>query len=129
MESHKERVGTEVKRMPGRRVAAKTGRVRCAPATTREERENQLIFLAMDLAEEQIREKKASSQVITHFLKLASTKEKLEKEKLEKENELLRAKAESLQSARRVEELYQNALDAMRSYGGSSSADDDYDDY
>lgn len=89
------------------------------PALTPEGRENQLISLAIDLAERQLAEGTASSQVITHYLKLGSTKERLEKEKLEKENELLKAKTEALQSAKHVEELYSNALDAMRKYSGS----------
>ena len=61
------------------------------PALTPEARENQLIYLATDLAEKQLREGTASSQVITHYLKLGSTKEKLEREKLAEENNLLRA--------------------------------------
>ena len=65
----------------------------------------------------------ASSQVITHYLKLGSTKERLEKEKLERENELLRAKTEALESAKHVEELYANALEAMRSYSGHGYED------
>lgn len=77
-----------------------------------------MISLAVDLAEKQLLEGTASSQVITHYLKLGSTKERLEKEKLERENELLRAKTEALESAKHVEELYANALDAMRSYSG-----------
>lgn len=88
------------------------------PALTPEGRENQLISLAIDLAERQLLEGSATSQVITHYLKLGSTKERLEKEKLEKENELLKAKTEALQSAKHVEELYSNALDAMRKYSG-----------
>lgn len=88
------------------------------PATTPEARENQMIALAVDLAEQQLREGTASSQVITHFLKLGSTKNELEKEKLRKENELLRAKTESLESAKKIEELYTNALNAMKSYRG-----------
>lgn len=68
----------------------------------------------------------ASSQVITHYLRLGSTKERLEKEKLERENELLRAKTEALESAKHVEELYANALEAMRSYSGHRR--DDYED-
>ena len=76
------------------------------PALTPEARENQLISLAVDLAEKQLQEGTASSQVITHYLKLGSTKERLEKEKLEEENKLLRAKTENLQSQKRVEELY-----------------------
>lgn len=88
------------------------------PANSPEARENQLIGLAVDLAEQQLRDGTASTQVITHYLKLGSTKERLEMEKLKQENELLIAKTESLQSAKRVEELYANALDAMRSYSG-----------
>ena len=98
------------------------------PALTPEARENQLIAYAVDLAEKQLREGTASSQVITHYLKLGSSKERLEREKLERENELLRAKAESLQSAQRSEEVYEKALQAMRSYGGQDYEDvEDYD--
>ena len=93
------------------------------PALTPEGRENQLISLAIDLAEKQLSEGTASSQVITHYLKLGSTKERLEKEKLEKENELLKARTESLQSAKRVEELYKEALNAMKRYSGQSGDD------
>lgn len=89
------------------------------PALTPEARENQLIAAAVDLAEKQLLEGTASSQVITHYLKLGSSKERLEKEKLERENELLRAKTESLQSLKRIEELYKDALDAMKSYSGN----------
>lgn len=95
------------------------------PATTPEARENQLISAAVDLAERQILEGTASSQVITHFLKLGSTTAKLEKEKLEKENELLRARTESLESAKNVEKLYNEAITAMRQYSGQRG-DDDY---
>ena len=97
------------------------------PATSVEARENQLISLAVDLAERQLSEGTASSQVITHYLKLGTTKERLEKEKLEKENELLKAKTEAIQSAKRVEELYKDALNAMRSYSGQGG-DEDYED-
>lgn len=87
-----------------------------------------MISLAVDLAERQLREGTASAQVITHFLKLATTREQLEKEKLERENELLRAKTEALESAKRVEELYANALSAMKTYSGQSDDDNAYDD-
>lgn len=90
------------------------------PALTPEARENQLISLAVDLAEQQLIDGTASSQVITHYLKLGSTKEKLEKQILEEQRKLLEAKTEALQSAKRVEELYENALNAMRSYSGQS---------
>lgn len=102
------------------------------PAISVENRENQLIAEAMDCAEEQLRNRTASSQVITHFLKLGTVKAELELEKLRKENALLEAKKESLESAQRSEELYKNALNAMRLYsgqGGVSNSDEDEDDY
>lgn len=99
------------------------------PALTPEARENQLVSLAVDLAEKQLREGTASSQVITHYLKLGSTKERLEKEKLEEENKLLKAKTEALQSQKRVEELYSEAIKAMRSYAGYDDVGDDDDEY
>lgn len=102
---------------------------RIRPAMTPEARENQLISLAVDLAEQQLRDGTASSQVITHYLKLGSTKEKLEKEKLEEENKLLRAKTEALQSQKVIEELYSEAINAMREYAGGSSEEDEADEY
>lgn len=91
------------------------------PALTPEARQNQLISAAVNLAEKQLLAGTASSQVITHYLKLATEKERRENEKLERENELLRAKTEALQSSQRVEELYANALDAMRLYNGQNT--------
>lgn len=88
------------------------------PAITAEGRENQLISLAADLAERQLTNGTASSQVITHFLKLASTREKLEQERLQRENLLLSAKVDQIASAKRIEELYETALNAMRQYSG-----------
>ena len=92
------------------------------PALTPEARENQLISLAVDLAEKQLLEGTASSQVITHYLKLGSTKEQLEKEMLEKQKDLIEAKTQSLQSTQRVEELYSEALDAMKKYSGQDKS-------
>lgn len=97
--------------------------VKRRPARTTEERENQLISLATDLAEKQLIEGTASSQVITHYLKLGSSKEKLEKEILEKQKELISAKTESMQSAKRIEELYTQAMNAMRGYRGDDISD------
>ena len=96
------------------------------PAISPEARENQLISLAVDLAEKQLSEGTASSQVIAHFLKLGSTKERIEKEILESQKELIVAKTEAMKSAKRVEELYSNALNAMKSYSGNRG--DDFDD-
>ena len=89
------------------------------PAMTPEARENQLVALAVDLAEQQILDGTASSQVITHYLKLGSTVHKLEKEKLQRENDLLRAKIEAMQSTQKIEKLYMDAIDAMRLYSGN----------
>ena len=102
------------------------------PALTPEARENQLISEAVDLAEEQIINGTASSQVITHFLKLGSMKERLEREKLQNENELLKAKVKNLESAERSEEMYRKVINAMREYSGNGidyDEDYDYDEY
>ena len=95
------------------------------PARTPEARENQMINLAIDLAEKQLAEGTASSQVITHFLKLGSTTERIEKEILEEKKGLLKAKTEAMQSAKRVEELYESAINAMRRYSGNASDEND----
>lgn len=87
-------------------------------ATTPEGRENQLVADAFDLAQRQLREGTASAQVISHFLKMGSTREQLEQERLKRENILLEAKAESMESAKNMEVLYVNAIAAMRSYSG-----------
>lgn len=106
-------------------ASSSTSTRKIRPALTPEARENQMISLAVDLAEKQLIEGTASSQVITHYLKLGTMNHKLEIEKLEKENELLKAKTESLQSAKRIEELYEDALKAMSSYNGAGGSDDD----
>ena len=94
------------------------------PALTPEARENQMIALAMDLAEQQLRDGTASSQLITEFVKRGSTKARLEKEILEEQKELMAAKTQNLQSAQRIEELYEKALSSMRDYSGHGDADD-----
>lgn len=95
------------------------------PATTPQGRENQLIEKANDLAERQIDEGTASSQVITHFLKLGSSRERLEQERLQYENELTRVKKEALESQAHREEIYADALRAMRRYQGEEVDDRD----
>lgn len=96
------------------------------PAFTPESRELQLIALAVDLAEQQLRDGTASSQVISHFLKLGSSRAELEREKLASENELLRAKAESLQAQQRQDEMFKAAIEAMRRYQGAGGDQDEY---
>lgn len=95
------------------------------PALHPEARENQMIALAVDLAEKQLRDGTASSQVITHFLKLATNKDKLEQEIMIEQKKLLEAKTESFKSAKRVEELYADALKAMRTYTGTGDQSND----
>lgn len=95
------------------------------PAITTEARENQMIALAVNLAEKQLSDGTASSQVISHYLKLGSTKERLEKDILEQQKELMKAKTDAIKSAKKVEELYANALNAMRAYSGSLRGNDD----
>lgn len=105
--------------------AKKTGTTRkIRPAMTPEARENQMIALAMDAAERQLLDGSASSQVITHFLKLGTERERLEREKLEKENELLRAKTEAIESGEEMKGLYEEAIKAMRNYAGQGDADE-----
>lgn len=94
------------------------------PALTPEARENQLISAAIDLAEKQILEGTASSQVITHYLKLGSTKEKLERERLVEENKLLRAKTKALEDQGELKELYAEAIKAIRNYSGNGEPDE-----
>lgn len=95
-----------------------SSRPRRPPATTPEAREKQLISLAYDVAEKQLRDGTASSQIITQLMKAGTTREKVEQSRLMREVELLEKKAESMESVKRVEELYTKAIDAMRNYGG-----------
>lgn len=111
--------------MTRRKVNNSESAKKVRPALSPEARENQLISFAVDLAEKQLIEGTASSQVITHYLKLGTMKNQLELEKLRQENELLKAKTESIQSAKRIEELYANALNAMRNYSGMGDYEDD----
>lgn len=95
------------------------------PATTPEAREGQLVALATNLAEKQLRDGSASAQVITHYLRHGSTREKLEQKRLENENLLTQAKIEQMKSAARVEEMYGQALRAMKQYAGNDEDEDD----
>ena len=103
---------------------AKTSRKK-RPAMSPEARENQLISLAYQRAEEQLEAGTASSQVITHFLKLGSQKTQLEKEKLEEENKLLRAKTEALEAQKASEAMYKEAMEAFKRYSGLKDVIDD----
>ena len=98
------------------------------PARTPEARENQLISLAYDLAEARLREGTATSAEVVHFLKLGSLKERQELELNKKKMELMEAKTEALQSAKKVEELYGLAIAAMRRYSGAGDMEYEDDD-
>jgi hypothetical protein len=84
-----------------------------------------MISLAERLAEQQMREGTASAQVITHYLKLGSTRERLEQARLEGEVELQKAKIEAMASTQRLEEMYTRAMDAFRGYQGRPPEEDD----
>lgn len=109
-----------------RQIEAKKVKRRRAPAgISIESRENQITRLVYDLVEERVRKKTATSQETTHFLKIGSTIAQLEKEKLKKENELLEAKRLQLESQKKVEELYANAMKAFRTYSGQEEISDE----
>lgn len=117
--------------MAAKRTGARedpTPKPRSRPATTLDAREQQLVALAVDLAEQQIRDGTASAQVITHFLRLGTTRERLEQEKLRRENLLLEGRTDQIAQQGRTEMLVQDALNAMRAYTGHDPVDDD-DDY
>ncbi len=94
------------------------------PALTPESRENQMAALAMDLVEQRLRDGTASSQETTHFLKLVSSRAKLEQERLRLENDLVAAKTKALADAEEIKVLYEEALKAMRRYGGHGDEDE-----
>ena len=94
---------------------------RSRPATTPESREQQMVAIAFDLAEKRLRNGTATSQEVTHFLKLGSSREFLEQERIRGENLLNKAKIENMAQANRIEELMTDALAAMRSYKGETN--------
>jgi hypothetical protein len=104
-------------------------RTRQRPAKTLKDRENQVISKAFQLAERQIEDGTASAQVLVHYLKLGSSREQLEQERLARENELLRAKVETLASGQRTEDIYKKALKAMRTYAGQDTDEDEDEEY
>ena len=93
-------------------------------ALTPEARENQMIALAMDLVESRLLDGTATSQETTHFLKLATVKYKQELQKLEQENELMKAKKKALEASEDIKKLYAEAIVAMKKYSGNGDADD-----
>lgn len=111
--------------MAATRKNSDTSKPRRPPATTPQARENQMISLAVELAERQMNQGTASAQVITHYLKLGTAKESLERKKLENENALLKARVENIASAAQSSEMYTQALNAMRAYSGQEVESED----
>ena len=107
------------------RTTSSEPKAKVRPALSPDARERQLTAMAYDLVEQRLRDGTASSQETTHFLKMGSPKQQLELERLREENKLLRAKTEALESAKNVEELYKEAIIAMRRYGGHGRENDD----
>lgn len=98
------------------------------PAITLEDQEDQLISLAVDLALQRLRDGSASNQLVAEIIRNGTSKERLLREKLKRENELLRAKTEAIEAQKHTDEIYQEALDAMRRYAGLSDHYEDNDD-
>lgn len=96
------------------------------PARTPEEQENRMISLAVGLAEKQLKDGTASPTIINHYLKLATTKEQHELEKVKLENQLLKARTEQISSQARSETMYKEAIEAFRVYSGNGSEEDEY---
>lgn len=105
------------------RKQVKTSKNGAPPARIAENRENQLVEKAYKIAEQRLNDGTASAQEIVHFLRLGTAKAKLEKEKLEAETKLIQAKQEVVESTKRSEEKYQEAMDAFRLYNGQANND------
>lgn len=102
------------------------------PALDPDNREQQLIALAVDLVEQRLRDGTASAQETVHYLKLASSKTKVDLERAKLENELIRAKTQNLKDQADMKTLYMNAIEAMKRYSGhgsSNAEEDEYDEY
>lgn len=113
--------------MPKAKVVKSSNSTRkIRPALSPEARENQLISLAVDLVEQRLLDGTATSQETTHFLKLGSTKNRLELERMKEEIELSRAKRKAIDSGEEMKELYENAIEAMKAYSGHGDSYDEY---
>lgn len=111
--------------MPRRSTNDSFSSDRLPPVSTAEARENQVISLAYDLAEKQIREGTASSQVISHFLKMGSQKDRLERQIMEEQRKLISAKTKAIDNQEEIRKLFQEATDAMRIYQGNGGLHED----
>lgn len=115
--------------MPERKKVVKPSESKRAPATTPEARNKQLVALAYDLVEERMREGVASAQETVHFLKMYSPRELLEQARIAADVELAEKKVEAMNEAVKMEQLYREAMDAFRGYGGLPSIEPGQDDY
>lgn len=106
-------------------ITKQTPKNKRPPAMTPEAKEEWMINLAIAQAEKQLAEGNAPAQVVTFYLKLGSTKERIEKEILAKQKDLIEAKTDVLKSTKRMEELYADALQAMRRYSGVQESEED----
>lgn len=95
------------------------------PTLTPEAREKRLMSLALDVAEQRLLDGTASSQLVTTILKISTEREKLEREILEKKRDLLVAQKESIESSKRIEELYAEAIEAMKRYSVREGSEDE----
>jgi len=106
-----------------------TKKKRGRPALSPEAVENRLINKTYKAVEERIENGSATAAELIHFLRLGSTKEQLELEKLKKENELLKAKTGAIRSQEETKEMYEKAIRAFGRYSGhQSEEEDDYED-
>lgn len=113
-----------------RRKADQDSNRKLRPAKTPEGREQQLVGLAVELAERQLRDGTASAQVISHYLKMGSSREEIEQQKIRHDIEMQEARIEHMRSQSRMEELYSEAINAMRIYAGQEplELEEEYDD-
>lgn len=100
---------------------------RIRPSITDEAMESKLIALAYNEVERRILDHTATSQELVHFLRLGSSKERIEKEILERQKDMIEAKTELMRATKNTEELYENAIRAMQIYGGGGEAPTDED--
>jgi hypothetical protein len=86
--------------------------------------ENQLISLSIDAAKKMLVEGTAPTSIVLHYLKLATTRERMEREMMATQKELMEAKKQALESQAKVEQLYADAMKAMQRYSGYGDQDE-----
>lgn len=114
--------------MPRHKRVEREGAYHDPPALTPEDRTDQLVALAFDLAEERLRDGSASNQLVAEIMRYGSSKERLQNEKIQRENEMLKAKVEAYKALQHSNEMYQKVLDAMKIYSGHFDEDEIYED-